>query len=311
MVLTPDLVLAFGIAALVAGGGYAFRALTVGGAAGAVVVGGTVFGLGGPVWGALLVVFFVSSSALSGWMAASKASAAAEFAKGGRRDLGQVVANGGVVALLAAVHGFRPDPALLAAAVGALAAATADTWATEVGLLSRARPRLITTGRPVPPGTSGGVTALGTAAAIAGGLVIGLAALGLESAWAHLGPDRAGLVPGAAGFGRITAAAAAGESAAAATARTLSPALYLVISPAAAFVSAMADSLLGATLQAIHRCPACGVETERRIHRCGAETVHTRGMGWVTNDVVNLLATVCGAAAAWALAHALAGGAGA
>ncbi len=63
--------------------------------------------------------------------------------------------------------------------MGALAAAAADTWATEVGTLGDAEPRSILTGRRVPPGTSGGVTALGSGAAVAGAGAVALAAWAL------------------------------------------------------------------------------------------------------------------------------------
>src|SRR5205085_9892042 len=58
--------------------------------------------------------------------------------------------------------------------VGALATATADTWATELGVLSPQQPRLITTGKHVAPGTSGGITLLGTTAAALGAFALGL-----------------------------------------------------------------------------------------------------------------------------------------
>src|SRR5207302_10227914 len=106
-------------------------------------------------WSLLLLAFFVSSSALSrvGRRRQEKAAAAAEFGKGDRRDLGQALANGGVAAACAALSLARPAWPLAAAVAGALAEANADTWATELGTLSRSTPRLITTGRRVPAGT--------------------------------------------------------------------------------------------------------------------------------------------------------------
>jgi uncharacterized membrane protein len=65
------------------------------------------------------------------------------------------------------------------------------------------------------------------------------------------------------------------------------------------------DSLLGATLQGRFHCPACGIATERRRHRCGVPAVSTGGIAWISNDVVNGLATLaataagCVAAARW------------
>ena len=60
----------------------------------------------------------------------------------------------------------------------------------------------------------------------------------------------------------------------------------------------LADSLLGATVQARRRCPRCNAATERRTHVCGTTTELTGGVGWIDNDVVNALATCAGAVVA-------------
>jgi uncharacterized protein (TIGR00297 family) len=104
----------------------------------------------------LLLAFFVSSSLLS---------------KPATRNERQVLANGGVAALAALAGSWT-------AFAGSLAAATADTWATEIGRRSRTPPRLFSNGMPVPAGTDGGITLLGTAGGIAGaGLIAGLSFL--------------------------------------------------------------------------------------------------------------------------------------
>ena len=133
--------------------------LTRRGATAALAVGvATVWGTG---WRglALLLAFFISGSVLT------RAAAGG----GGQRNARQVVANGGVAAL-AALAGSWP------AFAGALAAATADTWATEIGAFSRVSPRLITTGAPVPRGASGGITLRGTAGGVVGAAVMGVLA---------------------------------------------------------------------------------------------------------------------------------------
>lgn len=229
------------------------------GVLGAVLVGTPTLGFGGWSWGLTLVAFFVSSSLLTRYREERKRSLGDLQAKGGRRDLGQVLANGGVGAILAILSALFPHPAWPAAFAGALAAATADTWATEIGALSPRPPRLLTTGRPVAVGTSGGVTPWGWAAAAGGSLFLGatlfLAEWGLGNApsWEVI---PLALLGGLAG--------------------------------------STADSLLGATLQGLYRCPSCGKETERREH-CGRPTVPVRGFPWLTNDGVNLIATLAGA----------------
>ena len=255
-------------------GGLAYwrRSLSGSGVAGAVLVGTSVFGLGGWVWGGTLVAFFASSSILSHYQERRKAVAVQEFVKGGRRDLGQTLANGGLAALLAFLVGLlgkgRPLYPLLALGFfGALATVNADTWATELGILARSVPRLITTGRQVPAGTSGGVTAQGMFASLAGAAFIGLVAFVL--------------VQGAA---IVTTGS-----------WLLSDWILLPVAAVSGFGGCLADSLMGATVQAIYRCPVCQVETERTVHRCGQPAQLIRGRRWLDNDRVNFLASVCGA----------------
>jgi uncharacterized protein (TIGR00297 family) len=279
------MILALLLAAAISAAAFRAGALSLDGALAAVVVGTIVFGVGGPAWAILLLAFFISSSALTRWRAAAKAAAGEEVEKGGRRDAAQVLANGGIAMLLAALAALRPDPALFPAFAGAIAAATADTWATEIGLVSRGLPRLITTGRRVPAGTSGGVTLLGTAAALAGGVFIGA----LAAALVHLGwtgPSHS--------VGDVVAAASASTRGDGGAAMRIA-----LVTPAAALLAALFDSLLGATVQAAYHCPRCDKATERRVHRCGTRTMRTRGLAWIDNDAVNLAATAAGAAVGW------------
>lgn len=163
--------------------GYRRAALTHSGWLGAIITGTVIFGFGGLEAGLLLVVFFGSSSLLTRYKESAKIEVAVNFAKGGRRDLAQALANGGVATLAAFIFGLTHNPIGWVALVGALAEANADTWATELGILSKRLPRLISTGREVVAGTSGGITPLGTiAAAVGSGIIGGLAAL-FRSDW--------------------------------------------------------------------------------------------------------------------------------
>lgn len=249
-----------GIIALLA---YRRRSLSRSGVVGAMIVGTTTTGMAGWNWGLTLLFFFVSSSLLSHFREQEKERTAADkFSKGSRRDIGQVAANGGVATLLALGYGLASSPVsrqlLQAGYIGALATANADTWATELGILSHQPPRLITTGKRVAPGASGGITPSGTAAA-----ALGAFALGFVS-WLAQGERR----------------------------KHLSLPLLALFSGLA---GSFCDSLLGATVQATYYCSICGQETERRVHSCGASTTLIRGLPWLNNDGVNFLATLCGA----------------
>ena len=254
---------------------YRRESLSTSGVVGAVVVGTSIFGFGGWVWGLLLITFFVLSSLLSHYRSSAKAHLAEKFAKGQRRDLGQTLANGGAGALIALAYLLYPQPELLAAFVGAMATVNADTWATEVGVLSRCPPRLVTSWRVVEPGTSGGISVVGTLASLAGSLTIGLAAM------AFLALDG---VFGGAGYAAVGA-------------RGMRGSLSLGLAALAGGIGgSLFDSLLGATVQGIYTSPSRERETERRIDSDGTLNVHVRGWRWLGNDLVNLCSSLVGAA---------------
>jgi uncharacterized protein (TIGR00297 family) len=236
-----------GIAALA----YTRRTLTLDGALAAAGLGCLTFTLGGlPAAGALLT-FFASSSVLSRVGEARKRTLPLAQSKGSQRDAWQVLANGGIATLCVLMGQPR-------GMLGALAAAGADTWATELGLLAAASPRLITTLERVPAGTSGGVTLQGLGASLGGALAVGIGYASLGGGWSAIPRAIAGGLCGAT-----------------------------------------VDSLLGATLQAAYWCPRCESATEDALHAaCDAPTQLRSGFTWMTNDAVNALATLSGAAIA-------------
>lgn len=258
-----DLGLGFALSLAVAIAGWLRASLTGSGVIGAVLVGTAIFAFGGLAWAAVVVAFFVLSSALSKVGESRKTRLSGVVEKGFRRDLGQVLANGGVAALLALTAGIASPAAVFPVFLGAMAAATADTWSTEVGVLSPEAPRSIRTGRAVPPGTSGGVTGLGLLAALAGGMMIGIVAV-LATL---VSPEITNLSAGS----------------------------LFVVALVAALAGSLADSLLGATAQCVYRCPRCALDTEQRVHRCGELAVPSRGVHVLNNDVVNVLGSSVGA----------------
>jgi uncharacterized protein (TIGR00297 family) len=264
--LNPALVPALGLgaaaAALIGLLAWWRRSLSPSGVLGAIITGTVLFGLGGWVGGLALVGFFVSSSLLSKLFKRAKEEVEADFAKTGTRDLGQALANGGVAAAAAVGYAVTGDAAWMGAVLGALAAANADTWATELGVLAPSAPRLITTFQPVARGTSGAVSQNGTLAALGGALFVGVVAALADPVWWRM-------------VGWLGLAGVAGS---------------------------LLDSLLGATFQGVYWCPACQKETERRVHKCGTATRLHRGWRWVHNDLVNLLATLAGAVIGYVMA---------
>ena len=188
----PPLLLAFLLAALVAAAAWRAKALTPAGAVAACVVGAAIFAGGGWAGAGALLVFFGTSTGLSRWRRQAKESLGYE--KGGRRDAGQVLANGGIAAACLLLPLFsNADPhRAFGLMLGALAAATADTWATEIGSALGASTIDLRTGRAAAPGTSGAISLPGTVAALAGAALVGCFA---------------GSLPG---WGMVTAAGLAG-----------------------------------------------------------------------------------------------------
>jgi uncharacterized membrane protein len=158
-----------------------------------------------------------------------------------------------------------------------MATVNADTWATELGILSPVPPRLITTGEVVPPGTSGGISQLGTWSSAAGALLIGTVATALTQAISLIGGN---------GW-------------------SLQASSYTLVAITGGLAGSLFDSLLGATLQGVYYCEGCAKVTESAVHRCGQVARPLRGWEWLNNDVVNLAASVIGGLVAASLAWVL------
>ena len=252
--------MSWALAAAVAAGivvtAFLLHALARSGAIAAWIVGTLMLGLLGWRGGAVLLVFFAGSSVVGRLVG----RATLLDTKGERRDAAQVLANGGA-AVVGALVGVAVPAAGFWLASAALAAAAADTWATAWGSGSRTAPRSILTGIPVPPSTSGGISARGTVGGMIGALSVAIVAVLVTGG-------------GVAVLSRLTALGTIGM---------------------------LLDSLLGAALQARFRCPRCALPSEQRRHTCGAPTELVGGVRWIDNDVVNLLATSLTLGLAWLL----------
>jgi uncharacterized protein (TIGR00297 family) len=292
--------LAFGLVVSTLIGFVAYRrgSLSRSGIFGAMITGTTIFGFGGWAAGLTLIAFFVSSSLLSHFKERDtrKQHAAEMFDKGGQRDLWQALANGGAAALLAIVVAVTGPPLpsvvllpahiALAAMVGALATVTADTWATELGVLSKSQPRRITNFKTVERGTSGGISPAGIAAALAGAVFIALffeLLLQQEMQIAFQGVDFFATEPiqPLQGLVRFIAVVLGGVA------------------------GSLFDSFLGATVQAMYYSAARQKETEKQFERDGTPNKSIRGWRWLNNDWVNFISSLFGATVAAGIAYVL------
>ena len=243
----------------------------------------------GPRFGITLIAFYLSGSKLSRVGAATKMRQDEAATEGGARDAAQVLCCSLPAALAAAAYcaeiGDDARVDLVADARGAVlvarfvaffAVCAGDTWASELGCLASAPPRLVTAPwRVVPPGTNGGVTLAGTAASVAGGAFVGV-------------------VHGLAGFATVGASAAGARAEVAGLA---------ALGAAAGFAGSLLDSVLGATLQRTSfddekRCVARPERSDARA-LCGADVLSNHGVNLVSATAVMLAAP--GAARWWLL----------
>jgi len=231
------------------------------------IVGIIVWIFGGWTWFILILIFHLSAAIFTKLKYERKTRQGLAQEKGGAREWPNVMANGGFPTICAAIEGIlvllsigRFD-IFLFGFIGGIATMCADTISTEVGLLSKVEPRLIThLGRKVPAGTSGGVTILGELGALTGAIIIG------GPAWLL------------AGLGLM-----------------LSNFTYqlLIVAIVAGMFGSLVDSLFGATIQGIFQCKVCGKITEKAKH-CGEKSIYQKGAAFFENNMVNFTAAVAG-----------------
>jgi uncharacterized protein (TIGR00297 family) len=241
--------------------------VSVGGAAVGAIVGAAIFAAGGPLFWLILMAFFLSSTALGRVRKSEKLWVEAIHQKGDRRDFVQVLANGGIGMAAAVLFRITGNPAWAMGFAVSFASSNADTWSSEIGVLSRSDPVSLVSFRSVPRGVSGGVSLLGCLMGLAGAAFIA----------AVFAAENLSLRILSGGF--------------------LGPFLFVT---AGGFVGSIMDSILGATLQAQYT--AGGAATERTRGEDGAPNRLARGLAFVTNDVVNLASCAAVTAAAVLLA---------
>ncbi|MTP85268.1 DUF92 domain-containing protein [Turicibacter sanguinis] len=234
---------------------YLAKALTLSGAILALIVG-ILIGLGGGMYGYGLVgLFFISSMWWSYYKEERKYHLYHLHEKGAKRDSIQIICNGGIPALCCLGYGISHEEVFLVATAVSLASATADTWASEIGVLSSHPPRSILNFKPLDKGLSGGVSVIGTLASIAGACLIA----SFSATW-------------------LTVFSLSSQ-----TWGTLFLSVCLL-----GILGSILDSYLGSLIQPKYECVECHLITERRLHH-DQPTNLVGGWSLMNNDWVNLL----------------------
>jgi uncharacterized protein (TIGR00297 family) len=206
--------------------GYLHKFLTFSGAIAALLVGLAVY-LGFGISGLFLLgAFFTSSSYWSKYKSSVKHIIEEKLAKGATRDWRQVAANGGAAGLFSIIYYFNNDIIWIIGFLVCLASANSDTWASELGSLSKQEPVYIRTFTRVEKGTSGAISLLGTIASLAGSLFIALIGFWLFNL-------------------------------------DFPKTLFIFLF---GFLGNVIDTLIGAFYQKVYVCRECGIETERKKH---------------------------------------------
>nr|GMC93908.1 protein PGR [Ipomoea batatas] len=221
-------------------------------------------------FGAMLLLFFFTSSKLTRFGEDKKRKLDAEFKEGGQRNWIQVLFNSGIATVLALISwkliGSQDKcldsndsylvTSLIGGIIGHYCCCNGDTWSSELGILSDEQPRLITTFKPVKRGTNGGVTRAGLLAAAAAGSVIGVTFVLL---------------------GFLTTKCTYSVA--------LKQLLVIPLSALAGVFGSLVDSLLGATLQFSGFCTI----RNKVVSKPGPTVKKISGLSVLDNNAVNLV----------------------
>jgi len=168
-----------GIGLLILLAAYYFHAITSGAFLVATLLGVSLFVFGGWLSCAALILFFLLGSIVSRIGRNKKASAHALHGQRGARTVAQVLANGLPSLIFAAFYYFTGFKSCLLAVLVCFAAAAADTFSSEIGMLSKKEPVSILTFKPIQQGLSGGITLLGFLGAAIGASTVSVLAISI------------------------------------------------------------------------------------------------------------------------------------
>ncbi|MFW9787270.1 MAG: DUF92 domain-containing protein [Candidatus Thorarchaeota archaeon] len=279
-ILTHPAVSGLLVMTLVGALAYKLNFVDISGLISAFVVGFTIWYTGGVVSFVIILFFFLSAGLATKMKYKEKAKKNLAQEGKGKRSWVNVLGSG-IIPMMFSIAMYMTGPRVnseLAAAgwsflmfggyIGAVATTTADTLASEIGVFSKSKPRLITNlRRKVPRGTIGAVSLLGEGVALFAGFFIGVLAL----IFALFTPELVEAVS------------------------TTEQLIVLVpMSILTALIGCNLDSLFGAVLQNRFVCEICGAVTDKEFH-CNYETKYVGGFKSFTNMHVNLGSSGMGA----------------
>ncbi len=233
---------------------YFLKFLSKSGAFTTFILAFVIFAFGSWKWTIPIITFFILSSLLSRIKDKKNNNENLTTEKNSVRDCVQVLANGSTGGILVIINQFIRSELLFIMYASSIAAVCSDTWATEIGNLFKSKTYNILNFKSVDPGISGGISFIGTLAAVAGALVIGFVTV----IWIDM--------------------------------NQLS---FLLLITLSGFLGSIVDSYLGASVQVQYECENCGKITEQKMH-CGSLTKKVKGFNWINNDTVNFAASLSG-----------------
>ena len=202
----------------------------------------------------LPVLMFLSSTLISKLTASKNLNLEVIHEKEGARDYVQALSNFGPGILFYTTWYYTNIFAFEIAFIASIACACADTWASEIGILSKEKPVNILSLKPTAKGVSGGITILGILSGVAGSAFISLCTyycLNYDNIYRNL------------------------------SSFILSP--IFIIPLTAGVIGFMLDSIYGALFQALY-IDEKGNLSEKKTNEL------LKGMNWINNDTVNFLA---------------------
>lgn len=242
----------FGFNLILSLGLYLKGKLTISGAIAAFILGFIVLGYGHPLFYVLMMSFLFSSLLINKVIIQFIPNIKPSFKDHEARSWVNVVANGSLLGVASMWYYFEPSIWVLCFGIISMAAATSDTWASEIGSLSYETPWTLIKRKNIQSGLSGGVTWLGLGASLVGSMFITFVSLPILISYT--------------GWSTLTF-------------------IILVLLTLAGVAGSIVDSILGELFQA--KFETASHELVEIMHQ--SSDILVSGVAWMDNHMVNFL----------------------